>query len=220
MRARTGHTRAVLLAAAAGLLPALVLPGVPAAAYAAAPWQECGSLGSDAYDRPPPADPGRFGFGVLPATGGVYCLINAERRRLGLQELEDSGQLREAANKHVTAALAQKWWGDKKDPHRNPQVAGTREEQISNRIRGEGYCAGGRSWRNAEITYNGWGGQGTPRAAVNWWLYESKEGHAEIIRDPAFTQIGIAPRGGAADPRGAGFGDAGTYVVTFGRCEA
>ncbi len=153
------------------------------------------------------------------ATAGVTCLINEERRRLGLPELSDSAKLREAANKHVTAALAQKWWGNGNDPHQNPQVSGTGQEQIVRRIQDERYCPNG-TWAGYEITYNGWGpGSGTPRAAVNWWLHVSTWGHAEIIRDPSLTEFGIAPRGGAADPAGAGFDDAGTYVVELGRCE-
>ncbi|MGW7453805.1 CAP domain-containing protein [Streptomyces sp. NPDC054787] len=86
-------------------------------------------------------------------------------------------------------------------------------------MRGEnaGYCANGTSWEGHEIASNGWGGNGTPRAAVTWWLQSPT--HAEIIRNPALTEFGIAPRGGAADPAEAGVFDAGTYVVTLGRCE-
>ncbi|MHC6628481.1 CAP domain-containing protein [Streptomyces globosus] len=226
MRIRRAPAAVLLAAAAAAAAPAgPPLPAAAAGSGAAQPWEHCEGLGADAYDRPPPADPGRFGYGVLPATAGVHCLINAERRRLGLRELADSGELREAANRHVAAALAQKWWpnpqdpDDRRDPHRNPQAAGTGGEQIVNRVRDAGYCRGGRSWSGYEITYNGWAGAGTPRAAVDWWLNRSTGGHAEIIRDPSLTEFGIAPRGGAAERRGAGASDAGTYVVVLGRCE-
>ncbi|WP_374773771.1 CAP domain-containing protein [Streptomyces sp. NBC_01310] len=228
-RTRTGtrlgrcglYVRAALPVAVAGALTVPLVPLVPVATAATAavqPWQHCREASPASFDKPPPADAGRFGYGVLPAIEGVTCLINEERQRLGLRPLSDSAELRNAANGHVTAALAQKWW-DKGDPHQNPQVSGTPEQQIVNRIRDAGYCANGRSWSGYEITYNGWGGKGTPREAVNWWLNVSTEGHAEIIRDPSLTEFGIAPRGGAAEPAGAGFGDAGTYVVTLGRCE-
>ena len=222
---RIPHVRAALLTAAAvvsvPLLPVTAtVTAAPAQAAAAQPWPYCGEIDSSVYDTPPPADPGRYGYGVLPAITGVTCLINQERSRLGLERLADNAELREAANQHVTAALAQKWWGPGADPHRNPQVSGSGQEQIVDRIQNAGYCLGGRSWAGYEITYNGWGpGHGTPRAAVDWWLNVSTQGHAEIIRDPSLTEIGVAPRGGAADPAGSGFSDAGTYVVTLGRCE-
>ncbi|MEU6755800.1 CAP domain-containing protein [Streptomyces sp. NPDC046685] len=217
---RTPHVRAAVALAAAGVLTVCLAPAANAATAAGAaaqPWPHCQEASADSYDKPPPADPGRFGYGVLPATEGVTCLINQERQRLGLQPLSDSPELREAANKHVTAALALKWWGKDKDPHQNPQVPGTGSEQIAARIKNAGYCANGTSWEGYEIAYNGWGGNGTPRAAVRWWLQSPT--HAEIIRNPALTEFGIAPRGGAADPAGAGAAGAGTYVVTLGRCE-
>lgn len=217
-RTRTPYTRAVTSVAAAGVLIVPLVPMATAVAVAQ-PWPHCADASPDSYDKPPPADPGRFGYGVLPAIEGITCLINAERQRLGLRPLSQSAELRNAANKHVTAALAQKWWGPGKNPHRNPRVAGSAEQQIAARIKDAGYCANGRSWAGYEIAYNDWDGEGTPRAAVNWWLNISKGGHAEIIRDPSLTEFGIAPRGGSADPAGVGKSDAGTYVVNLGRCE-
>lgn len=197
---------------------ALSVPVVPAAGPAAAAPVDCTAMGPEADDIAPSANPGRFGFGTMFQTLATVCLINDERRRLGLSELPLNSELTSAARTHLNASLAQKWWGRGKNPHQNPKVSGSADEQIGRRIKDGGYCANGGSWSGHEIAYNGWGGAGTPKAAVNWWLNISTQGHAEIIRDLSLTDIGAASRGGAADPAGANQSQAGTYVVTFGRC--
>ncbi|WP_223838003.1 CAP domain-containing protein [Streptomyces venezuelae] len=144
----------------------------------------------------------------------VICLINAERTRRGLPALTVNQALTTAAQQHSAAAVQQKWWGPNKDSHRNPQTGST----PLSRIRGAGYCPNPRSWGVAEITYNGWGGSGTPKAAVNWWTNVSTWGHRERVLDPSMREIGAWAQPGAADPAGAGASQAGTYVVTFGHC--
>lgn len=217
MRIRTPHTRAVVSFTAAVALSVTLLPA--AATPAAATEVDCSQMGPEADDIAPAKDPGRFGFGTMFQTLAVMCLINDERQRLGLSELPLNSELTSAARTHLNAALTQKWWGPGRNPHQNPKVPETADEQIRHRIENAGYCANGRSWHGHEIAYNGWGGDGTPKAAVNWWLNISEGDHAKIIRDPSLTDIGPASRGGAADPAGANQSDAGTYVVTFGRCE-
>ncbi|MGW4229443.1 CAP domain-containing protein [Streptomyces sp. NPDC004980] len=215
MRIHRPLARAVVPFATAAALSVTLVPA--AAPPAAAAQVNCSEMGPEADDIAPSTDPGPFG--TMFQTLAVMCLINDERRRLGLSELPINSELTSAARTHLDAALAQKWWGPNRNPHQNPQVPGSAEEQIGRRIKEAGYCASGRSWSGYEIAYNGWGGAGTPKAAVNWWLNISKQGHAEIIRDSTLTDIGPASRGGAADPAGANQSNAGTYVVTFGRCE-
>ncbi|MBT2468386.1 CAP domain-containing protein [Streptomyces sp. ISL-66] len=154
---------------------------------------------------------------LVPAAGAPIAAAPA-RARLGLSQLPFNSELTAAARSHLDASLAQKWWGNGRNPHQNPQVSGSANDQIGRRIRGAGYCANGGSWNGYEIVYNGWGGASTPKAAVNWWLNISTQGHAEIIRNASVTDIGAASRGGAADRAGANQSQAGTYVVTFGRC--
>ncbi|MET9964135.1 CAP domain-containing protein [Streptomyces sp. NPDC006326] len=145
----------------------------------------------------------------------VVCLINAERARRGLPLLTVNQNLTKAAQQHATAAIQLKWWGPGKDSHTNPQTHSTPQS----RIMGAGYCPNPRSWAVREITYTGWGGLGTPKAAVNWWVNVSTWGHREIVLDPNLRDIGRAALPGAADRSGAGASGAGTYVVTFGRCQ-
>ncbi|MFE5494387.1 CAP domain-containing protein [Streptomyces virginiae] len=145
----------------------------------------------------------------------VICLINAQRTQRGLPALTTNPALTTAAQQHSAAAVQLKWWGPGKDSHRNPQTGSTPQS----RIKAAGYCPNPRSWAVAEITYTGWGGSGTPNAAVNWWMNVSTWGHRQIILDPSMREIGAWAQPGAADRAGAGASQAGTYVVTFGRCQ-
>ncbi|MDD9375621.1 CAP domain-containing protein [Streptomyces sp. ZAF1911] len=222
MRIRISRPTAVVSFAVAVALSVPVFPaaGPAVAAPASATPVDCTAMGPDADDIAPSTNPGRFGFGTMFQTLATVCLINDERRRLGLEELPLDSELTSAARTHLNNSLAQQWWGRGRNPHQNPQVAGSGDEQIGRRIKDAGYCANGGAWTGREIVYNGWGGSGTPKAAVNWWLNISTQGHAEIIRDPSLTDIGAAARGGAADRAGADQSQAGTYVVTFGSCES
>ncbi|KPI33203.1 SCP-like extracellular [Actinobacteria bacterium OV450] len=149
------------------------------------------------------------------ARAALICLINAQRTQRGLPALTVNQALTTAAQQHSAAAVQLKWWGPGKDSHRNPQTGSTPQS----RIMAAGYCPNPRSWAVAEITYTGWGGSGTPQAAVNWWVNVSTYGHRQIVLDPTLKEIGAWAQPGAADPAGAGASQAGTYVVTFGRCQ-
>ncbi|MEV6730027.1 MULTISPECIES: CAP domain-containing protein [unclassified Streptomyces] len=149
------------------------------------------------------------------ARNAVICLINAQRTQRGLPALTVNQALTNAAQQHSAAAVQLKWWGPDKDSHTNPQTGST----PGTRIKAAGYCPNPRSWGYAEITYTGWGGSGTPNAAVNWWVNVSTYGHRQIVLDPSMREIGAWAQPGAADRAGAGASQAGTYVVTFGRCQ-
>ncbi|MFI9801992.1 CAP domain-containing protein [Streptomyces sp. NPDC052302] len=151
----------------------------------------------------------------------TICLIQAERAKRGLPPIPHTVSLRGqppqplplAAQRHVEAAVTQKWWGPGKDPHRNPLTG----SYIDDRIRDAGFCPG-RKPSTGEITYTGWGGQGTPRAAVTWWM--NSPTHRDIIlgKNTTWNNYGIATWPDVADKAGIGQNGAGTYVMDFGYC--
>ncbi|MPY56225.1 CAP domain-containing protein [Streptomyces spongiae] len=192
--------------AAAGVLAATL---VPATASRATAGSECADAAAF-YDQSPGG-----GTGSVGTRDAVVCLINAERARHGLAPLTYNQNLTNAAFQHTDQAVRLKWWGPGKDSHTNPQTGSTPQS----RIKAAGYCPNPRSWKVSEITYTGWGGSGTPRAAVNWWVNVSTWGHRQIVLDPSLKEIGRWALGGAADPAGANASGAGTYVVTFGSCQ-
>lgn len=147
------------------------------------------------------------------ARAAVICLINAQRTQRGLPALTVNQPLTNAAQQHAAASVQLKWWGPGADPHRNPQTGSTPQSRIT----GAGYCPSPVSWEFSEITYTGWGGSGTPQAAVNWWM--NSPGHRAAILKPSLRDIGAAALPGAADKAGAASSNAGTYVVDFGRCQ-
>jgi uncharacterized protein YkwD len=144
----------------------------------------------------------------------VHCLIDAERAKAGLAPLTRTSSLDAAAASHAAAAASLKWWSPGADSHTNPQTGST----PWSRITGAGYCPNPVSWAYAETTYTGWGGPGTPRAAVHWWVNVSTYGHRQIVLSPTLTDVGIGVAAGTANPAGASASDGGTYVVDFGRC--
>ncbi|MGG8410371.1 CAP domain-containing protein [Streptomyces sp. 12297] len=147
------------------------------------------------------------------AREAVVCLINVQRTQRGLPQLTVNQALTNAAQQHAVAAVQLKWWGPGQDSHRNPQSGSTPQS----RIQAAGYCPNPRSWEFSEITYTGWGGSGTPQAAVNWWMNSS--GHRAIILKPTLRELGPWAQPGSADRAGAASPTGGTYVVTFGRCQ-
>ncbi|MER5933480.1 CAP domain-containing protein [Streptomyces sp. NPDC002054] len=199
MRSRASRTRTALSLAAAGVLSATLIP-------IAAPSASAITCNAAVAAQPPSGTATR---------DTLVCLINAERTKRGLPALTGNQALTNAAQQHTAAAVQLKWWGPGKDSHTNPRTGSTPQS----RIKAAGYCPNPRSWRVAEITYNGWGGSGTPKAAVNWWMNVSTWGHRQIILDPSLREIGRWAQAGAADPAGANASGAGTYVVTFGRCQ-
>ncbi|MEV7543105.1 CAP domain-containing protein [Streptomyces sp. NPDC089915] len=199
MRRPVSPARIALSLATAGCLAAALVP--VAAAPASAAWCD------------PAASARAPGTAAEAARLAVACLVNAERTQRGLQPLTSNPSLTAAARQHTAAAVALKWWGPGKDAHRDPQTGSTPES----RIKAAGYCPNPRSWAVAEIAYTGWGGSGSPKAAVTWWM--NSPPHRKIILDGSLREYGSWAQDGAADRAGAGASGAGTYVVTFGRCQ-
>ncbi|MFE5220108.1 MULTISPECIES: CAP domain-containing protein [unclassified Streptomyces] len=205
MRSRTALTGTALGLVAAAALSTTLVPVTASPAWA----QECAaSARAPSHSHSHRAD--RRNREVREA---VVCLINAQREQLGLPALTYNQNLTTAAHQHALAAVQQQWWGPGKDSHTNPQTSSTPQS----RILGAGYCPNPVSWRVAEITYNGWGGSGTPDAALAWWM--NSPPHRANILDPGLREIGRWAQAGAADPAGTGASGAGTYVVTFGSCQ-
>lgn len=185
MQSHMSRTGKLLSTAAAAALSATLFPVVAAPPAAAL------TCDSAAANRAPTAGT------VTQARAAVMCLINAQRTQRGLPSLTISQALTNAAQQHAVAAVQLKWWGPGKDPHRNPRTGSTPQS----RIQAAGYCPNPRSWEFNEITYTGWGGSGTPQAAVNWWM--NSPAHRAIILKPSLREIGPWAQPGSADRAGA-----------------
>ncbi|MFJ1552432.1 CAP domain-containing protein [Streptomyces mirabilis] len=201
VQSHMSRTGKLLSTAAAAALSATLFPVVAAPPAAAV------TCDAAAANRAPTAGT------ITQARAAVMCLINAQRTQRGLPSLTISQALTNASQQHGVAAVQLKWWGPGKDPHRNPRTGSTPQS----RIQAAGYCPNPRSWEFNEITYTGWGGSGTPQAAVNWWM--NSPAHRAVILKPSLREIGPWAQPGSADRAGASSPSAGTYVVTFGRCQ-
>ncbi|MGW8879672.1 CAP domain-containing protein [Streptomyces mirabilis] len=201
MQSHMSRTGRLLSTAAAAALSATLFPVVAAPPAAAV------TCDAAAANRAPTAGT------ITQARAAVMCLINAQRTQRGLPSLTISQALTNASQQHGVAAVQLKWWGPGKDPHRNPRTGSTPQS----RIQAAGYCPNPRSWEFNEITYTGWGGSGTPQAAVNWWM--NSPAHRAVILKPSLREIGPWAQPGSADRAGASSPNAGTYVVTFGHCQ-
>jgi uncharacterized protein YkwD len=143
------------------------------------------------------------------AEDAVLCLTNVERTTAGLPDLTLNAQLASAARDHAQAAVNQKWWVARADPHTNPATSST----PMSRILAAGYCPAPVSWKVAENAF--WQTpNATPEDAVNWWM--GSPGHRANILDPGLSELGVGVVVGGAAPDGAD--TAGTFVQNFGNC--
>ena len=165
----------------------------------------------------------------------VNCLVNRARVANGVPPLTrgpghvEAGRyiyppLRQSATAHAKASIAAKSWSLTRGlvSHLNPGTAVPGDDaslqqlanqQIDQRIRGAGYCAGGHSWRDAENTYGGV--NITPRMAADFWLHDPD--HRPNTTDPNLKEHRIAVVVGSAFP---GLPDAGSaaLVEDMGAC--
>lgn len=171
----------------------------------------------------------------------VRCLINAQRAAHGVAPVVQYVGLRgsrtvvltSVAQGHADAAARLQWWGkvepgkncvprkDKPsecDSHINPQTG----LDPGGRVKAAGFCAAPRTLlRLRENTYTGAGANAgvqysTPRAAVTWWM--GSQLHRETLLDPALKEVGIGMAPASADPAGAAYSPAGTYVTDYATC--
>jgi uncharacterized protein YkwD len=173
------------LATAASL--AIGFAGTPNASASA-----CGKWGD--------AEPGSISNGE--ARKAVHCLINKERDRAGLKNLDRDKRLQRAAQRHT----------DEMDGTGCFDHTCGGEGALDNRLEDVGYLVGGLSrWAFGENIAWGMRGRGTPKAIVDAWMRSA--GHRANILNRDFRELGI---GFAVGTPGAGNEPGGLYTADFG----
>jgi uncharacterized protein YkwD len=136
------------------------------------------------------------------ARKAILCLVNKERDKAGLGDLDRDRKLQRAAQRHTN------------------QMDGTGcfdhecggEAALDSRLRGVGYLAGGLTqWAFGENIAWGMYEQGTPESIVNAWMNSS--GHRANILSRSFKEIGVGFRVGTPSGGGA---PGGIYTTDFG----
>jgi uncharacterized protein YkwD len=135
----------------------------------------------------------------------LQCVVNRERDRRGLRELDRTRSLDRAATGH-SSDMARNDYFD----HRSP--AGSTPAQ---RARSAGYMSGASSWRVGETLAWGTGTLATPNSIVDAWL--KSPGHRELLLDRRFDDFGLGIAPGA--PR-SGVSGGATYTMLLGRRSA
>ena len=136
------------------------------------------------------------------ARDAVLCLINNERQRRGLPDLDRDKKLQKAAQRH------------------NKRMDGTGcfshqcggESALDGRLKSVGYLSGGLSrWAYGENIAWGHQNQGTPDSIVEAWMNSS--GHRANILSPTFKDIGVGFSSGTPSGNSA---SGGIYTTDFG----
>jgi hypothetical protein len=133
-----------------------------------------------------------------------------------------------AAYRHVSDAVALRWWGKVEpgkncvpietkpelcDPHINPQTKST----PMSRAEAAGYPHGcTKGWSVAENAYTAYVANVTPRAAFDWWM--QSPGHMANIMS-FHKEMTVQVAWGSADPAAGSQVPAVTYVQMFGTCK-
>jgi uncharacterized protein YkwD len=129
----------------------------------------------------------------------TLCLINAERRRHGLQRLRYNHRLRVAGTRHVRDMVRARYFSHDSRSGR----------AFDTRIGRTGYARGHRASVGENLAW-GSGSSATPRSIVRNWM--NSPGHRSNILQPMFREVGVAVVRGT--PRGL---DGATYATEFGR---
>jgi uncharacterized protein YkwD len=136
------------------------------------------------------------------AREAILCLVNKERDKAGLGDLDLDKRLQKAAQRH------------------NDQMDGTGcfehecggEAGLDARLERVGYLVGGLSkWAYGENIAWGMDDRGTPESIVDAWMHSS--GHRANILSSSFREIGVGFSVGT--PGGAGAAG-GIYTTDFG----
>jgi hypothetical protein len=154
------------------------------------------------------------------------CLISRQRTNNGMSGYVTNGILSGSATAHNQASVAAKSWSTTNGlvSHLDPgtavpgdpnQLQNLANQQIDARIRGAGYCAGGRAFSDGEITYGGSGTGATPKAAITFWMNDPP--HRAAVLSPTFKNYGVSVLKGSAFP-GQDDASSSTYVVDLGSC--
>ncbi|HEX4624274.1 MAG TPA: hypothetical protein VH231_07445 [Solirubrobacteraceae bacterium] len=154
------------------------------------------------------------------------CLINRQRTIHRRIALSSNNTLTGTSEDHARASIANKFWDPQRGlvshldpgtpvPADNTQLQDAANKAIDQRIRGAGYCAGGRQYSDGEITYGGSNSGATRRAAVTWWMSDTD--HRIALLKPSWREFGVHAQRGSAFPGGNDAASA-TFVVDFGSC--
>jgi uncharacterized protein YkwD len=136
------------------------------------------------------------------ARKAILCLVNKERDKAGLRDLDRDSKLQKAAQRH------------------NDHMDGTGcfdhecggEAGLDSRLEGVGYLVGGLTqWAYGENIAWGMQGQGTPESIVEAWM--NSAGHRANILNNSFKEIGV---GFSVGTPGGGRDPGGIYTTDFG----
>ena len=136
------------------------------------------------------------------ARDAILCLVNKERDKAGLGDLDRDKKLQKAAQRHTdhmdgTGCFDHECGG---------------EAGLDSRLRGVGYLVGGLSqWAYGENIAWGLREQGTPESIVDAWMHSS--GHRQNILSNSFKEIGV---GFSVGTPGGGREPGGIYTTDFG----
>ena len=162
--------------------------------------------------------------GSLRSVQAEWCEILIARRAAGVGMPVRNGILGGTSLAHARASVTAHSWDRSNGlvSHLNPgtpvpsdqqMLPNLVNQQVDARIRGAGYCAGGRAFGDAEITFGATGSGGTPKAAMNFWLTDPP--HRQTVLNPQLKEYGVAALAGSPFPGGT---KGATYVVDFGFC--
>ena len=136
------------------------------------------------------------------ARKAILCLVNRERDKAGLGNLDRDKKLQKAAQRH----------NDKMDGTGCFDHECGGEAGLDARLEGVGYLANGLSqWAFGENIAWGFRESGTPEAIVDAWMHSS--GHRANILSRSFKEIGVGFSVGT--PSGGGE-PGGIYTTDFG----
>ena len=165
-------------------------PGTPFTASAAA--KGCGPAADANPSKVKPSE----------ARDAVTCLVNKQRNKAGLGDLDRDKRLQRAAQRHT-----EKMDGSGCFDH----ICGG-EGDLSSRLESVDYIGGGLShWSYGENIAWGMRGRGTARSIVDAWMHSS--GHRANILSRDFRDLGIGFVKGSPNSAGA---PGAIYTMDFG----
>ena len=178
------------LLALAFAISLLVLVGSPATPGAAA-----NACGKAAKSNPDSLSTGE-------ARDAILCLVNQQRDKAGLPNLDRDKKLQKAAQRH----------NEHMDGTGCFDHACSGEGDLGARLENVGYLGGGLSrWAYGENIAWGMRSEGTPSSIVDAWMNSS--GHRANILSRDFREIGV---GFSAGTPGGGGAPGGIYTTDFG----
>jgi uncharacterized protein YkwD len=170
------------------------LPAIALVALACAPAQ--------AATRCPGANDVPFPQATDADVAALQCVVNRERARRGLRDLDRTRSLDQAAARH-SSDMARNDYFD----HRSPGGS-----MPADRARNAGYLSGASSWQVGETLAWGTGPLATPASIVRSWL--NSPPHRELLLSRSFADFGLGIAPGAPQ---AGVSGGATYTVLLGR---